>query len=174
MRSACGARRAGPEVWLRLAMAILLGEDEEVQSGLDFQLLAPGTPAGWWRYRLAAWAGSRRLVLAPDPADTDDRCCLPAPEALALCQGLGTLLAGRRDRYLFEPAEPNFQLEADRYQDGYRIFVWLDAGNQFTSHFTWDAAGVRFYTEARRLAGFLTELAAELASHGIAADPGGA
>ena len=46
----------------------------------------------------------------------------------------------------------------ERHEHGLRVAVWIDAGNQTSPHYTWDAAGVRFFTTEARLQAFLADL----------------
>lgn len=160
-----------------MIMAVLVSEDTEVISSLELQCLGriPATDHGlrttdqqdWFRYRLELLAGPHQLLLESNPRAPDDRCCLLQQDIVACWSGLRALADGRRSRFLFEPVEPCFQLQLDPRQEGYRVFVWIDAGNQLYSHYAWDAVGVRFFTDTARLRSFIGDLEYELAGHGI-------
>lgn len=115
----------------------------------------------WLPYTLSLQSGERELVLAdPEGEAVEGRCWLglsPRDELALLAEGLDDLLSGRRTRWAFEPQEPNFSLEFEAVPEGYVVHAWVDAGNQRTDHFTWDAMGIRFFTTAQAVERFMMD-----------------
>lgn len=140
-------------------MAKLLCEDSECLSWLEM-IESPANPdkqeaAGqiWQRITLTLASGSRRL------SESCLICRQPEDEVGNLVARLGELLDGKREKALFEPAEPSFELDFERTREGgIRAQIWIDSGNAATGFYRWDAAGVRFYTTAEHLAAFKGEL----------------
>ena len=140
----------------------LVSDDRLVSSSLALELGAPISDEGvWLPYRLVISAGERSAALEDRP-DACGRCWLglaPADEVGRLLGLLDDLLAGRRTVARFEPAEPNFSLEISPAPEGWTVVCLLDAGNQISDHFTWDALGVRFFTSTATLREFREALA---------------
>jgi hypothetical protein len=91
-------------------------------------------------------------------------CRKPLDELANLMDILQQLLDFDRDKLLFEPAEPSFELILIRSGiTGIKASVWLDAGNAKTGIYRWDAAGVRFHTTQEHLSDFLRQLRQEFA-----------
>ncbi|MEB3299972.1 MAG: hypothetical protein VKO21_10875 [Candidatus Sericytochromatia bacterium] len=140
----------------------LASDDPDVTTQCVIEFGSPVSDEGTWLpYVLALRAGERELSLS-DPAGgrVEGRCWLglsPRDELALLVEGVGDLLAGKRHRWAFEPQEPNFAIDFEAVSEGYVVHVWLDAGNQLTDHFTWDAVGIRFFTTAQVLERFLMD-----------------
>ncbi len=143
-------------------MARLLSEDSECISILAITV-APTQPdadlhAGqlWQLLTLDLTSGERQL------AESCLVCRQPRDEVSELVGLLFDLLAGRRAKILFEPAEPSFELAVERTQEGgMKVEVWLDSGNAASGFYRWDAAGIRFYTTGESLTSFAAELMQE-------------
>jgi hypothetical protein len=156
-------------------MARLVSEDQEVVSAIDLELGAPFEESGTWlSYRLALRSGHRMAVLQDDDEGSAGpgagvpvgRCALgqaPRDEVQKLIDGLQALLDGKRQSLKFEPQEPNWSLEIAAGPEGWTVVCWLDAGNQLTCHYTWDAMGIRFFTDSTRIRAFAEALEAERA-----------
>lgn len=153
-------------------MARLRSEDSECESVLE---LMPGTtyslpcPPGpdqvWQHVRLIAASGSRQLTL-PENEGGASACLVrcPSDEIESLACMLDELETGRRDKVMFEPAEPSFELTIERTREGgLAVYCWLDAGNAATGYYRWDAAGVRFYSTGQQLRSFINELRQDFA-----------
>lgn len=151
-------------------MAHLASEEQAFPSGVTLELGQAFEEAGAWvPYRLTLISGRRSAVLE-DPEDPEageapiGRCVLglaPRDELAILVERLEDLLAGRRKAIKFEPQEPNWVLEVSSAPEGWTATCWIDAGNQIADHYTWDALGIRFFTDTARLRAFLDALAAE-------------
>ena len=146
------------------AMPKLVSDDREVSSSLAIEFTQVVSRAGLWLpYRLEIASGTRRAALEDTEAQIG-RCWLglsPQDELGHLVRLLDTLVSGASPRLRFEPAEPNFSLEIERAPEGWVVVCWLDAGNQISDHFTWDAMGVRFFTNLTALGEFRDALARE-------------
>lgn len=148
-------------------MAILVSEDRESQSSLEItagttQLLMDQT---WQTFSLILKSGDFNLTLGKgEQSGTPNNqgcmfCRQPEDELEAVFEQLQELVDNKRDKLLFEPAEPSFELTITRSgAHGYKVEVWLDAGNAKTGIYRWDAAGVRFFTLHKHLVAFLEEL----------------
>lgn len=148
-------------------MAHLASEEQAFSSGVTLELGEPFEERGTWiPYRLVLKSGNRGAVLedAKEGEPPIGRCALglaPRDELAVFVAGLRDLLAGRRKSYKFEPQEPNWALEVSSAPEGWTATCWIDAGNQLADHYTWDASGVRFFTDSARLQAFVDALAAE-------------
>ena len=148
-------------------MAHLASDEQAIGSGITLELGEPFEEGGSWvPYRLILKSGHRSAVLedARSGEPPVGRCALglaPRDELALLATGLRDVLSGRRKSYKFEPQEPNWVLEVSRAQEGWTATCWLDAGNQISDHYTWDALGIRFFTDTARLQGFLDGLETE-------------
>ena len=117
----------------------------------------------WQRYTITAVSGSFRLEL-PESIDGCILCRSPKDEVLHLLERLSDLHRADRDKVLFEPSEPSFELTLlRRGEDGVKAEIWLNEGNATTDIYRWDAAGVRFFTTMSRLANFIAQIKAEFA-----------
>jgi hypothetical protein len=89
-------------------------------------------------------------------------CRQPTDEIVQLVEGLAKLVGKKQDQVIFEPSEPSFELSFSRTRrGGIKVEAWLDAGNGISGICTWDAAGIRFYTNEENLSKFVCELAAD-------------
>jgi hypothetical protein len=156
-------------------MALLLSEDLESISSLEIAA-GPVQDLGgqlWQRFTLIVRSGEYRLVLgnvepgSAASAAVEEACVLcrkPLDELANLMDVMQQLVDFDRDKLLFEPAEPCFELVMLRSGiTGIKVSVWLDAGNAKTGIYRWDAAGVRFHTTQEHLSDFLRQLKAEFA-----------
>jgi len=151
-------------------MAILHSEDQESASSVELELGEKvelyGQP--WQRFSLSLKSGERLLTLGKSGSQEERDACMfcrePNDEAAALVGQLQELADRTRDRVMFEPAEPSFELELARSgPDGVTVQIWLDAGNAKTGIYSWDAAGIRFFTTQSHLADFVRELKQQFA-----------
>ena len=145
-------------------MATLKSEDEECVSSLTLAATgsSPGQHAGqrWQAVTVRLVSGSRNLTSAGD--DGCLMCREPKDELSELSAQLLQLAGGERQEVLFEPAEPSFELSIKRTREGgLAVHVWLDAGNEETGFYRWDAAGIRFYTTAANVEMFARALSTE-------------
>ncbi|MBX9941399.1 MAG: hypothetical protein K2Y32_19205 [Candidatus Obscuribacterales bacterium] len=85
-------------------------------------------------------------------------CRKPQDEINHLTRQLKDLIDGKKNRVLFEPAEPSFELALEVSAGSYRVECFIDAGNVETGIYRWDALGVRFFTDQKRIANFIEEL----------------
>ncbi len=148
-------------------MARLESEEQTVPSALELEFGTPFEEAGTWRpYRLVLTSGGREVVLedttvAGEPVG---RCALglaPRDETALLIAGLREVAGGERKAFKFEPQEPNWSLEVSHTPEGWMVVCWVDAGNQIADHYTWDAIGIRFFTDTMRIGAFVEALEAE-------------
>lgn len=146
-------------------MAILLSEDQEWTSSLAMTCGERRSVEGqdWREFKLTLTSGEQTISLGNDAGGEEKEGCLlclsPDNEVARLVKLLEELAARRRDRVLFEPAEPSFELEIARSgPDGLKVYIWIDSGNAKTGIYRWDAAGIRFFTLQEHLVSFLQEL----------------
>jgi hypothetical protein len=146
-------------------VAYLESEEQAVPSGVTLELGSHFEEAGTWiTYRLVLRSGQRQAVLEDAGARATGRCglCLePRDEVAILIAGSGDLLEGRRKSFRFEPQEPNWSMEVSFAPAGWTVYCWVDAGNQSADHYTWDAMGIRFFTDTARIRAFLEALETE-------------
>lgn len=144
-------------------MAILESEDLDVPSSLSLTVLGWERigEADWRHYELSAVSGTRGWILA-DAAVQEGVCALSPPDCLRFLEGLCRFVARERDLFRFTPDEPNFDLELLRDQHGVVVTCWVDSGNQFYHHHTWDAVGVRFLTTEQSVGDFYRTLEPQL------------
>lgn len=149
-------------------MVQLFSEDPFIRTGISLEFGNPVVDEGkWLPYRLVVESGDRRQVLEEPAGEAIGRCAFglePRDEMVILEQGVSGLLKGKRERFTFEPQEPNFSLEIAKAPEGWTVVCWIDAGNQLTDHYTWDAIGVRYFTNQANLEAFHRALQAQRAT----------
>lgn len=145
-------------------MAIVESEDREVRSSLTMTLLEWERIGDddWRHYELSVVSGTRGWILA-DAAVQEGVCALSPVDRQRLLEGLRRFVAKQRDLFRFTPDEPNFDLELARDRHGLTLTCWIDAGNQYYHHHTWDALGVRFLTSEESVIAFYQALEPHLA-----------
>lgn len=145
-------------------MPRLASDDADIPSWIAIAFGEPVEADGTWLpFSLEIVSGPRTARLE-DREGQIGRCWLglaPKDELDGLVAALDDLQSGQRHHLRFEPSEPNFSLEIERAPEGWVVVCWLDAGNQISDHFTWDALGVRFFTNSSNLAQFREALANE-------------
>ena len=148
-------------------MAGLLSEDQDCPSKLtitagEMKVLSDerADEQQWQNLSLQLTSGKRAVETS---ANEDVMLCRsPTDEIDTLLFGLEELLHKKRAEVLFEPSEPSFELSFIRTQrGGIKVEVWLDAGNGETGIYTWDACGIRFYTNDANIRSFIDELSEE-------------
>ena len=151
-------------------MAILRSEDLQSPSSLNFEVgdKVELYKQQWQRFSLTLTSGERVLALGKSGSQSERDACMfckePNDELASLVTQLQELVDRSRHRVLFEPAEPSFELEIARSgHDGITVQVWLDAGNAKTGIYSWDAAGIRFFTLQSHLSAFLEQLKQQFA-----------
>lgn len=152
-------------------MARLVSEDHESVSSIEI-IKGPTRSLHdqrWQRFSLILVSGNYRIPLGLEGSSENEQdacmlCRSPEDEVLLLVTQLQELADFDRDKVLFEPAEPSFELSVARSGiTGLRVSIWLDAGNAKTGIYRWDAAGIRFYTLQEHLVDFVKELRTEFA-----------
>jgi hypothetical protein len=149
-------------------VAILHSEDQEVPSWLE---LSPSdyveTEGGqtWQKVTLALRCGRRELSLSAADKEASLLCREPDDEMLHLITMLNELVEGKREKILFEPAEPFFELNISQTRDGsFTVETWVDSGDASTGFYRWDAIGVRFFTTKEQMQNFARDLSQEFLS----------
>ena len=147
-------------------MAILLSEEKDCPSRLEFNpgekqiVEKPVQDECWQRLTLALQSGDNKMSVAP--GENCSICRTPADELENFAIQLEGLLKGQRQKVIFEPNEPSFELSFERSRrSGIKVEAWIDAGNAKTGFYTWDAAGVRFFTTDENLAEFINQMRQE-------------
>ena len=146
-------------------MAILKSEDNHPVSSVELSALASPQSktdgAIWQSCRITLVSGRHQLAI-PVESKESEACVLcrkPLDEVAKLRALLTDVSNGQREKILFEPQEPSFELSVERTKEkGFKVEFWIDAGNASTGFYTWDAAGVRFYTTTEHLVSFIEDL----------------
>jgi hypothetical protein len=152
-------------------MAVLHSEDQDYKTSLSIE---PGAPKliqnqMWQRYAMILRSGDQEIKLGGKSAGAleSDNCIFcrkPKDEVQDLIDKLKQVVDFDRDKVLFEPAEPSFELSIARSGvTGIKVEIWLDPGNAKTGIYRWDGVGIRFYTLQEHLVSFLKELEDEFA-----------
>ncbi len=152
-------------------MAILKCEDQDYQTSLR---ITPGDAKliqnqMWQRYSVHLLSGDNEIKLGGKSSGAleSDNCIFcrkPKDEVQDLIDKLRQVVDFDREKVLFEPAEPSFELSVSRSGvTGIKVEVWLDPGNAKTGIYRWDGVGIRFYTLQEHLISFLKELEDEFA-----------
>lgn len=148
-------------------MAVLYSEEIDCPSSLELRFLEkhkielPGQDECWQRLILVLHSGEHEIVSMP--GENVSICRTPGDELATLIEQLDLLLAGRKEKFSFEPKEPSFELNFERSRrSGIKVEAWIDSGNAKTGFYTWDAAGIRFFTTDEKLADFVNELKASI------------
>jgi hypothetical protein len=146
-------------------MAILHSEDQEVPSWLELaagEFVETEGAQTWQKIKLGLRCGRRELSLSAADQEACLVCREPDDEMLHLVEMLGELAEGKREKVLFEPAEPFFELNIERTRDGsFTVETWIDSGDAATGFYRWDAIGVRFFTTTEQMKNFAREMSAE-------------
>ncbi len=155
-------------------MASLFSEDNEVVSCLELAAATALDDSGevrecWQPVALKLISGKRSISLGDSPDGGDKEVCLlcrrPDDEIKRLFNLLADLAEDRRQKIIFEPAEPSFEFILEKTSDkGIAVEVWVDSGNATTGFYRWDAMGARFFTNAQRLRDFMDGLQREFLS----------
>lgn len=148
-------------------MAELVSEDQDCPSKLtmnagEMKILSDehAHEQQWQNLALLLTSGTRSVKTSA--AEEVMLCRAPTDELNTLVFGLDELLRKKRAEVLFEPSEPSFELSFIRTQrGGIKVEAWLDAGNGETGIYTWDACGIRFYTNDANIRSFIDELSNE-------------
>lgn len=152
-------------------MAILNCEDQDYKTSLR---IMPGDAKiiqnqMWQRYSVHLLSGDHEIKLGGKSSGAleSDNCIFcrkPKDEVQDLIDKLKQVVDFDREKVLFEPAEPSFELSVSRSGvTGIKVEVWLDPGNAKTGIYRWDGVGIRFYALQEHLISFLKELEDEFA-----------
>ncbi len=152
-------------------MATLNCEDQDYQTSLR---IVPGDAKliqnqMWQRYSVHLLSGDYEIKLGGKSSGAleSDNCIFcrkPKDEVQDLIDKLKQVVDFDREKVLFEPAEPSFELSISRSGvTGIKVEVWLDPGNAKTGICRWDGVGIRFYALQEHLISFLKELEDEFA-----------
>lgn len=152
-------------------MATLHCEDQDYKTSLR---IMPGDAKliqnqMWQRYSVHLHSGDREITLGGKSSGAleSDNCIFcrkPKDEVQDLIDQLKQVVDFDREKVLFEPAEPSFELSVSRSGvTGIKVEVWLDPGNAKTGIYRWDGVGIRFYALQEHLIAFLKELEDEFA-----------
>ncbi|MBX9686388.1 MAG: hypothetical protein K2X27_06770 [Candidatus Obscuribacterales bacterium] len=147
-------------------MATLLSEEKDCPSRLEFKagekqiVERPVQDECWQHISILLQSGDHSLSSLN--GESCSICRSPADELESFAVQLENLLRGQKQKVNFEPSEPSFELNFERSRrSGIKVECWIDAGNAKTGFYTWDAAGIRFFTTDENLAEFINELRRE-------------
>ncbi|MBI1858718.1 MAG: hypothetical protein HYR97_06380 [Candidatus Melainabacteria bacterium] len=156
-------------------MAILFSEDEIVKSSFEIVLLDTNIKIqernSWVPYKLILKSADKKLEYTKSQTGTGDFvfALSPKDEILELTNSMSELLSvTSKTKYSFEPLEPSFELEIEKSHKGYSIYIWVDAGNVVSDHYTWDGLGIRFFTTEEKIQCFIEELKREVKEYNYA------
>lgn len=147
-------------------MAILYSEEESCPSKLELlpgkkQIIEKSVQEECWQEILLNLSSGEHEIQSVGGNDCTI-CRSPADEVEQLAQQLDALLKGQKQKVFFEPNEPSFEINFERSRrQGIKVEAWIDAGNAATGIYTWDAAGIRFFSTDEKLAKFINELRTE-------------
>jgi hypothetical protein len=147
-------------------MATLLSEEKDCPSRLELNagekliIEKPTADECWQQLTLVLSSGDNQI--SSSPGKNCSICRVPTDELEHLSALLEALLRGQKAKFSFEPNEPSFEINFERSRRaGIKVEAWIDAGNAKTGFYTWDAAGVRFFTTEENLAEFINALRCE-------------
>jgi hypothetical protein len=147
-------------------MASLQSEEKACPSKLEFNagekqiVEKPVQDECWQQMTLTLTSGDNKATTAP--GQNCSICRLPTDELENFVVLLEALLRGLKTKVTFEPNEPSFEITFERSRrEGIKVEAWIDAGNSRTGFYTWDAAGIRFFTSDENLAEFINALRRE-------------
>jgi len=147
-------------------MAVLLSEEKGCPSALEIiagtkQVIEKSVQDEYWqRLSLVLSSGDNKITSLE--GESCSICRQPADEFETFVLQLEALLRGEKAKVNFEPSEPSFEINLERSRRaGIKVEAWIDAGNAKTGFYTWDAAGVRFFTTEDNLAEFINSLRRE-------------
>lgn len=147
-------------------MAILRSEEKECPSTLEFlpgekqTIEKPVQDECWQHIKIVLKSGDN--VINSTIGEACSVCRTPTDEIESFALQLENLLRGQKQKVGFEPNEPSFEINFERSRRaGIKVEAWIDAGNAKTGFYTWDAAGVRFFTTEENLAEFINEIRKE-------------
>lgn len=147
-------------------MATLHSEEKESSSSFSlnalelFKVERAMQEEMWQRLSLELKSGSSQIC--SESGDNCSTCRAPHDEVEGLAKLMEELLSGKKQKFVFEPSEPSFEISMERSRRaGIKVEVWIDAGNAKTGFYTWDAAGVRFFTTDEHLAEFINQIRIE-------------
>lgn len=147
-------------------MAQLYSEEKDCPSHLEFKagdkhIVERSVQDECWQ-KLTLLLASGDNHVSSVAGDNCSICRSPADEIENFALQLEGLLKGQKQKVIFEPNEPSFELSFERTRrEGIKVEAWIDAGNAKTGFYTWDAAGVRFFTTDENLAEFINQLRQE-------------
>jgi hypothetical protein len=147
-------------------MAQLVSEEKDCSSHLEIKpgdkhiVERPSQDECWQKLTLMLRSGDNHV--SSTAGDNCSICRTPTDELENFASQLEGLLKGQKQKVIFEPNEPSFELTLERSRrEGIKVEAWIDAGNAKTGFYTWDAAGVRFFTTDENLAEFINQLRQE-------------
>ncbi|MBX9721902.1 MAG: hypothetical protein K2X81_10945 [Candidatus Obscuribacterales bacterium] len=147
-------------------MASLVSEEKDCPSILQIsagakQIIEKSVQDECWQHvEVTLQSGDNKVNSSA--GESCSLCRTPADEMEGFALQLEDLLRGTKHKVNFEPSEPSFELNFERSRRaGIKVEAWIDAGNAKTGFYTWDAAGIRFFTTEEHLAKFINELRRE-------------
>ena len=160
-------------------MAKLTSEDENITSSIEIFFLAEQIkqkPSNTWiPYKLILKSGIKEITYQKKDSSKGSGdyvlAVKPINEIENLICGINNLIKDSEVKtFLFEPAEPTFELIIEKSHKGYSVNFWVDAGNVISDHYTWDGFGIRFFTNKEKLLSFTEELKKEMQQLGVYAE----
>ncbi len=147
-------------------MASLVSEEKDCPSILQItagakQIIEKSVQDECWQHvEVTLQSGDNKVNSSA--GESCSLCRTPADEMESFALQLEDLLRGTKHKVNFEPSEPSFEINFERSRRaGIKVEAWIDAGNAKTGFYTWDAAGIRFFTTDEHLANFINDLRRE-------------
>ena len=111
----------------------------------------------WVQYSIIWQTPSRELKFE---SESFLLCLSPVNELLELKKQLKAFLTEDKAKiFQYEPTEPCFELMLEKdEQQGIKFFFWLDNGNADYEYYTWDALGIRLYTDPQEIEAFIQQI----------------
>lgn len=146
-------------------MAVLKSEEKDCPSSLEIQAGDKQNPQrtaneSWQNVKITLRSNDQVFSTAAN--ENCSLCRKPSDEIEKLIQALKSILEGKSKETSWEPNEPSFELNfSQSHHQGIKVEAWIDNGNSRSGFYTWDAAGIRFFTTAALLSTFISQLEAE-------------
>ena len=158
-------------------MARLCSEDEQIKSSIELLLLKEKKQIKnqdiWVPYNLIIESGNKKVIYKKEDDNYNNGdfvfSLVPSNEIEKLVNEISNFLIQEEgSSYSFEPLEPSFELEVEKSHKGYSVYIWVDAGNVASEHYTWDGLGIRFFTTEEKIHCFIEELKREVKEYNYA------
>lgn len=134
--------------------------NQDCESSISISLFGKKENKNWINYSLELKNPNSTYSFS---SDNFLLCLSPVNELKRLLKDLQSFLTSSdKHFYRFEPVEPCFEftLEKDLVGEvqGIKLHFWVDSGNAEFAYYTWDAFGMRLYTNQDEIKSFMQGL----------------